>query len=91
MQAFSSLQVTADPTHRPSLLQVSCVVHASPSLQLAPGVGVKTHSPLTHASLVQAFSSSHDRGLPAQTPSTLQVSSVVQASPSSQASPGVGV
>src|SRR5262245_57088207 len=91
VQAFSSSQTTGVPAQWPSVLQASPLVQALPSSHVAPGVGVETHWPSTQASLVQAFPSSHLISEPAHLPSVLHVSSVVQASPSSQASPGVGV
>ena len=58
VHGFSSLQTTGVPAHCPSVLQVSPVVHSLPSLQGAPGVGLKTHRPSTQASSVQGLWSS---------------------------------
>ena len=40
VQAFSSLQEIADPTHLPSVLQASPLVQALPSSHVTFGVGV---------------------------------------------------
>ena len=87
VQPFPSSQETAKPVHRPSALQVSARVQALPSSQAVSGAGVKTHWPLTHASMVQLLLSLQTTGEPMHRPSLLHVSPRVQASPSSQVAP----
>lgn len=77
-------------THAP-LMQVSPVVHASPSSQAVPdGTAMKTHAPLaeSHESVVHGLPSLQLAGVPLQRP-PLQASPVVQGSPSLQG-PAIG-
>src|SRR2546425_564763 len=91
VQALPSSQTTGVPEHRPSGVQVSPVVQALPSSQAPPGVGTKKHSPSRQNSVAWPFLAGQRIGVPALLRSGTQVSPRVQASPSSQVTPGVGV
>jgi hypothetical protein len=84
---------TLVPMHVPAALHASPVVHALPSLQLAPTVGAFTQPTAdSHESAVHAFPSLQTGGVPlAQTPAALQTSSPSQRSASAHETPGVGV
>ena len=82
VHGFLSSQPTALPWQAPAV-QVSPSVHGEPSLQLAL-VGVATQAPdfLSQLSAVQPLASSHDFAAPTVHRPPLQLSAMVQASPS---------
>jgi hypothetical protein len=88
VQGLASSQLTLAAGTQLPLMQPSPVVQTLPSSQL-PLLGVLVHLPATHASAVQGLASSQGVPLPLHAPA-LQISPVVQASPSLHGAPFCG-